>query len=46
MRRLNPEAIPEQDRLFRKAVALALRQRRSLFPTGLGPPQPRPQGRL
>jgi hypothetical protein len=34
MRRLGPEAIPEPDRLFHKAVALAWRQRPSVDPFG------------
>ena len=34
MRRLNPEAIPEQGRLLHKAVALAWRQRPSVDPYG------------
>ena len=34
MRRLNPESLPEQDRLFHKAVALALRQSPSVVPHG------------
>jgi len=33
-------------RLVHKPVALAGRQRRSSFPTGLRLPQPRPAGRL
>jgi hypothetical protein len=34
MRRWNPEAIAEQDRLLQKAVALAWLERRSVDPFG------------
>ena len=38
--------LKEMRRLVHKPVALAGRQRRSSFPTGLRLPQPRPAGRL
>ena len=46
MRRLNPEAIPQQDDFFIKRLLWLGASARALIPPGLGLAQPRPPGRM